>query len=75
MTQCHIRLLDGRKGATHRDDNSCNRRMLVADVPVHNDIADSPDSHTRGIADGAAKNMYERYHPVSEAPVEREVFT
>ena len=71
-TQCHVRLLHDRKGAAHLDENPCDRRVLVAGVPSHDDVADSPDSHARGIADGAAENVGDRYHPVSKCPVESE---
>jgi hypothetical protein len=75
LTQCHVRLLHGRKDTAHLDENPCDRGVLVAGVPAHDDVADSADSRTRGIADGAAKNVGNRYHPVSEGPVNSEVLT
>lgn len=55
--------------------NPCDRGVLVAGVSAHDDVADSADSRTRGIADRAAKNVGNRYHPVSEGPVNSEVLT
>jgi hypothetical protein len=75
LTQCNVRLLHDRNGAAHLDENPCDRGVLVAGVPAHDDVADSPDSRTPGIADGAAKNVGERYHPVSEGPVKSELLT
>jgi hypothetical protein len=49
--------------------------MLVAGIPAHDDVADSPDSRTHGITDRAAENVGDRYHPVSEGSVEGEVLT
>jgi hypothetical protein len=74
LTQCHVRLLHDRMGAAHLDENPGDRRVLVAGVPSHDDVADSPDSRARGIADGAANNVGDRYHPVSKCPVESELF-
>ncbi len=75
LSQCHVRLLHDRKCVAHLDENPCDRRVLVAGVPAHDDVAHSPDSRTRGIADGAANNVGDRYHPVSEGPVKSEVLT
>jgi hypothetical protein len=72
LTQCRVRRLHDRKAAAHLDGNPCDWRVLVAGVPAHHDVADSADSRTRGIAHGAAKNVGERYHPVSEGPVKSE---
>jgi hypothetical protein len=73
LTQCHVRLLHGRKDAAHLYENPCDRGVLVAGVPAHDDVADSRDSRTRGIADGAAKNVSKRYDPISEGSVDSEV--
>jgi hypothetical protein len=57
LSQCHIRLLHDRNGAPHLDENHCDWGVLVGGVPAHDDVADSPDSRTGGIADGAAKDV------------------
>jgi hypothetical protein len=75
LTQCHVRLLHDCKGAAHLDENPGDRGVLVAGVSAHDAVADSPYSRTRCIADGAAKNVGERYHPVREGPVKSEVLT
>jgi hypothetical protein len=75
LTQCHVRLSHARKRAANLHENPSDRRVLVAGTPTHDDVADSPDSRTRVVADGAAKNVGKRYHPISEGPVEREVLT
>ena len=75
LTQCHIILLYGRNGASRHDKNTGYRRVLIVGVPAHDDVVDSPDRHTRRIADGPAKNMGERDYPVSEGPAESELLT
>jgi hypothetical protein len=75
LTQCRIRLLNDRKGTAHVDENPRDRRMLVVHTPAHDDVADFPDSRPRDIAHRTAKNVGERYHPVSEASVESEMLT
>jgi hypothetical protein len=75
LSQCHVCPLHERKGATHRDENPCDRGMLVGGIPPHDDVAHSPDSRTRAVADRAANNVGDRYHPVSEGPVESELLT
>ena len=59
----------------HRDKYPGDRRVLISGVPAHDDVADSADSRTRGIADGAAKNVGERDHPVSEGTAKSEALT
>jgi hypothetical protein len=75
LTQCHVCWFHDRKDAAHLDENPCDRGVLVAGVPAHDDVADSRDSRTRVIADRAAKNVGKRYDPISEGPVDSEVLT
>jgi hypothetical protein len=67
--------LDDRKAAAHFDENPGDGRVLVAGVPTHHDVADSPDSCVRGVTDGTPENLGERDHSVGDGPAERSVLT
>ena len=58
LSQRRVRLSYDRKGAAHSDENPGYRRVFVAGVPAHDDVADSADSRTRGVADRAAKQRF-----------------
>ena len=53
------------------EENPGYRRVFAVGVPAHDDVADPPDSRSRGVADRAAKNLRERDHPVGNGPVLR----
>ena len=73
LTECRVRRMHDRDSAAHLDGNPSDRWVLVAGVPAHDDVADSPDSRARDSAHGAAKEAGKRYHPVGEGPAKSEM--